>query len=277
MDSSLDSSTVAVTGASRGIGNAIASRFASAGANLSICARSPDVLEDAAATIEREHGVECLAVPADLREEAEARAFVRTTVSHFDGLDVLVNNAGDAPSGGLDDVSRDDFADALALKLLGYYTCIQEAMPHLVDASGAVVNVTGQSGAQPGPSLLATGSTNAAITNLTRALAKGYGRDGVRVNAVSPGSVRTERWDDVAAGMADALALSTDDATTLAERSISMGRLARPEDVASVVVWLASDEAGFVTGASIPVDGSQQLDQLDFETVTEMAGILTDR
>lgn len=254
MELELADSAVAVTGGSRGIGRAVAEAFADEGADVAICARGEEALESTARDVEAWHDVRCVAVPADLTDPDEARAFVETAADRLGGLDVLVNNAGSAPYGTITELSERDWREALDLKFMGAVRCTRAALPHL-SGEGRVVNVVGRAGVEPSPATLTSGAANAAELNLTAALAEQYGPEGVRVNAVNPGPVDTGRLDEIVADVADALGVEEPEAREIVADTTAMGRVATPEEVANVVVFLASGAASFVNGATVAVDG----------------------
>lgn len=267
MDLGLAGKTAAVTGGSMGIGRAIAEKLAEEGADVAICARRAGPLEETATAIEEAHGVQCLALRADLTDREDAGGFIDGTVEHFGELDILVNNAGSAPGGPLETLSEEDWYEALNLKLMGHVRCTTEAMPHLVETEGVIVNLIGNDGTKPSPGELTPGAANAADINMTKAVAKQYGRKGVRVNAVNPGPVATDRWDYLVEIMAEDQGLSFDAAMAIAENSIPLGRICTPEEVANVVAFVASEAASFLNGASIDVDGGQEKALLEFDTL----------
>lgn len=255
MELDLADCAVAVTGASRGIGRAVAEAFADEGADVAICARGRADLEATARDVEAWHDVDCVAIPADLTDSEEVRAFIETATDRLNGLDVLVNNAGSAPHGTIGELSERDWREALELKFMGAVRCTRAALPRLVEREGCIVNVVGRAGVDPSPATLTSGAVNAAELNLTEALAEQYGPRGVRVNAVNPGPVDTGRLNEIVADVADALDIEEREAREIVADTTAMERVALPEEVARVVVFLASDAASFVNGATVAVDG----------------------
>lgn len=267
MELDITGDVAVVTGGSKGIGNRIANTLASEGADMAICARRADPLEEAAEEIEAEHGVECYPVTADFTDREDVSAFVDSVIDHYGEIDIFVNNAGSAPGGLLENLDEDDWYKALDLKLMGHVRGATEAMPHLVESQGVLVNLIGNDGTKPSPGELAPGAANAADINMTEALAKQYGRKGVRVNAVNPGPVATDRWDSLVEIMAEEQDLTFDEAMEVAKNSIPIGRICEPQEIANVVTFLASDAASFVNGAIVDVDGGQEKALLEFDTI----------
>ncbi|UHQ96321.1 SDR family NAD(P)-dependent oxidoreductase [Natrinema halophilum] len=261
MSYALDGRVVAITGGSKGIGKATAERFARAGADIALCARRTDALEEAAAEIEDEC-VACHPISADLSTVAGPKQFIADVIDHYGRLDVLVNNAGSSPPGQLEQLSEDDWSQAIDLKLMGYVRSTKAALPHLVESNGAIVNVIGTGGIYPQPDFLTSGMTNAADIVFTRAIAKQYGAD-VRINAVNPGPVRTDRWDEFTATVAEQYDLPIEDVEEQVPDVFPQGRICEPEEIANVVTFLASEEASFVNGACIDVDGGKEWQWID--------------
>ena len=224
MDLDLSGKIALVTGASAGIGKAIARVLAEEGCNIAICARRSGPLDAAAREIQEATNREVLALPADLTKPQDAKDFVDGAARHFGRIDILVNNAGAAPGGVIETLSEEDWAQALQLKFMGYVRCIKHALPHMMrQGGGRVVNLIGNDGIKHSYWEIAPGAANAAGQNLTMSLAGQYGKHNITFVAVNPGPVRTERWDGLVKAMARDMQLSYDEANELAPRSIPMG------------------------------------------------------
>jgi 3-oxoacyl-[acyl-carrier protein] reductase len=264
MDLGLRGKVALVTGGSKGIGKAVTRGLAAEGAKVAICARERGALEKTAAEIAAETGSPVFTVAGDLTKPGDVQAIVDKTVAHFGRIDVLVNNAGAAPGGLLLDLSEDDWQQALQLKFMGYVRCMKAVMPHMLkQGGGRIVNVVGNDGVKPIGIELTPSAANAADLAVTVALAEQYGRNGICINAVNPGPVATERWEGLVAGIARARGITDAEAQHRAERSIPLGRICTPEEVANVVVFVASDRASFMNGALITLDGGQRKALLD--------------
>jgi NAD(P)-dependent dehydrogenase (short-subunit alcohol dehydrogenase family) len=264
MDLGMNGKTALVTGGSAGIGKAIARGLAREGVEVAICARRREPLEAAASEVARETNRKIVPIPADLTRPADAENFVRQAHAELGHIDILVNNAGSAPGGIIEFLSEEDWAQSLQLKFMGYVRCLKHVLPIMQkQGRGRVVNLIGNDGVKPSYWEIAPGAANAAGQNLTLALAAQYGRDNISFVAVNPGPVRTERWAGLVEAMARDMKISREEADTLAPRSTPLGRIAEVDEVASLVVYLASDLAHFVNGTMIEIDGGQQKPLMD--------------
>src|SRR5690349_12412664 len=217
----LKGKTSIVTGASRGIGRAIALRLAAAGSNVVLTARDRPWL-DAAVAEARRLGVEAGAIGLDLREADSGKRVVDFAVSRFGRLDIVVNNAGATKRGEFLELTDEDFADGFALKYFGAVRLTRAAWLHLKAASGSVVFISGAGGRTPGAQFTIGGSVNAALLSLTKALADRGLRDGVQVNAINPGTIRTARYSARLAALAKERGLNSDAAEREYIRSASI-------------------------------------------------------
>jgi 3-oxoacyl-[acyl-carrier protein] reductase len=264
MDLGLKGKVALVTGGSKGIGKAVARGLAEEGARVVICARGQGDLDRAVGEIAKAAGSEVFAVSGDLTNEAAVQRIVDITIGKFGRIDILVNNAGAAPGGLLLDLKEEDWAAALQLKFMGFVRCMKAVIPHMLkQGRGRIVNIVGNDGVKPIGIELTPSAANAADLAVTVALAEQYGRNNICINAVNPGPVATERWDQLVAGIARARKISPEEAQKRAERSIPLGRICTPEEVANVVVFVASERASFMNGALITVDGGQRKAILD--------------
>jgi NAD(P)-dependent dehydrogenase (short-subunit alcohol dehydrogenase family) len=251
----LDGKVALVTGGSRGIGRAIALAFADAGADLVLAARGPEALDKAAREIE-ERGRRALAVPTDVADVAQVDALVERTLSELGGIDVLVNNAGAAPFfSTIETVRPEGFEKYFRVNFLSAVYCTRAAGPHLIarGRGASVINVTSVAAFVASPGLTYYSTAKAAVVNLTRTVAREWAGHGVRVNAVAPGWVETELNEDA---RRDRSFYET------VRSSIPLGRWGRAEEVATVARFLASDEASFMTGSVVVVDGGQTVNNL---------------
>ncbi|MGB7373994.1 SDR family NAD(P)-dependent oxidoreductase [Pontixanthobacter sp.] len=235
--------TVIVTGSSGGIGEGIARRFASEGANVVLNSRNRDDLEKVAADFD---AARTLIVEGDVSDADFAGKIVTKTVETFGSLDVLVNNAGVAAFGQLVDASDEDIDSTLNINVKGVLYLCRAAIPELAKTKGSIINVSSVSGVGGDWVLPIYNASKGAVSNLTRSLALQLGSQGIRVNAVLPTITRS----DMSAGMLDQDAMM--DAF---HNRIPLGRIGEPEDIAGPVAFLASQDAGFVTGVNLAVDG----------------------
>jgi NAD(P)-dependent dehydrogenase (short-subunit alcohol dehydrogenase family) len=244
-----------VTGAAHGIGRAIARRLAEEGARVAVLDRDRAAGEATVATI-RGEGSEALFVECDIADPESARLAVAQAAERFGGLDILVNNAGiPGPSLPAAELDPADWARVLAVNLGGVFHCAKYALPHLeASGHGVMINIASTFGMVGAPGSPAYGASKAGVIGLTRQLAVDYTPRGVRVNAVSPGYIDNDmdrRRSRMTPEDAAAVAAERERAAALQP----VGRQAEPAEVAAVVAFLASDDASFMTGAVVPVDG----------------------
>lgn len=254
MEKRLTGKTAIITGASRGIGKAIAMRLGGEGAQVVLCARDGNLMEHAVKEIERAGG-RAVEFAVDLREMDAAKRTVDFALKTYGQLDIMVNNAGATKRGDFLELSDEDWADGFALKFFGAMRLTRVAWPHLKAQAGSVLNISGVGGRMPGPLFTIGGSVNAALLSFTKAMADIGIRDGVQVNAVNPGSIRTERYRRMLE--ATAKQQGTDVATTERKmiESARTTRVGEPEDIAALVAFIVSPEGRFLQGSLIDMDG----------------------
>jgi len=259
MDLGLTAKVALVTGGSKGIGAAVARGLAREGARVAICARGRAALEQVARDIAAATGAEVVPAAGDLTRPGDVQRVVDATVARFGRIDILVNNAGAAPGGQILDLSEEDWQLALQLKFMGYVRCARAVIPHMLkQGGGRIVNIVGNDGVKPLGFELSPSAANAADLAVTVALAEQYGRHNILVNAINPGPVGTERWDQLVAGIARIHGISVQEAQRKVDRSIPLGRIARPEEIADVAVFVASEPASVMNGPLILLDGGQR-------------------
>lgn len=255
MDLNLKDRVVLVTGGSKGIGLACAEAFCAEGARVAICSRSDENLASAVRALSAK-GHAAHAVSADLATRDAAGGVVRHVEGALGPIDVLVCSAGAArrtPPDKLDEAAWHAGMDA---KFFATVHAMQAVLPGMAArGQGAVVALVGQGGKIANPSHLPGGSANAALMLATAGLASAYGPSGVRVNAINPGTTLTDRAKAAFKVEAERLGTTEEKARALREGQVPLRRFARPDEIAQVVLFLASDRASYVTGAVLSMDG----------------------
>lgn len=239
-----------VTGASRGIGNAIALRLAADGAQLVLCARDRKLLDETAAKIGGGH-----VISLDQRLPDAGQRIVEEALAAFGAIDIVVNNAGATKRGDFETLTEEDWLDGYALKMFGAVRLTRAAWPHLRERSGAVVNIAGSGGRTPGAQFTIGGSVNAALLSFTKALADIGLRDGVQVNCVNPGPVKTARLEKRLAQTAAEHGVDLAVAMEIFVREEKVMKVGEPEDIAALVAFLLSPHGRLLHGALIDADG----------------------
>lgn len=256
MDLGLKGRVAIVTGGSRGVGRACAAALLREGARVVIAGRDPRRLEATHAALQRAPGGDVRAVQADLVHDDAARALLATTLEAFGRLDILINSAATVTPAEFLSLTEDRWPGIFEQKLNGYVRCLRHAIPAMrAGRWGRIINISGLAARQAAATTIPVGLNNAAVLSLTKALAEALAPDNILVNAVIPHLIDTDRQDET---MRELAALSgKPEAEVRKERTarIPLGRLGRPEEVADVVTFLASERCSFVTGAAWHVDG----------------------
>lgn len=235
--------TVIVTGSATGIGEAIARRFHEEGANVVINARNADKCAAVAATLDPER---TLVVPGDVSDSSFVNALVEKTVERFGGLDTVVNNAGVGAATMVHDTSDEEIDRIIDINVKGVIYLCRAAIPHLQKVRGSIINISSVSGTGGDSLLPIYNASKGAVTNFTRGLALQVGSMGIRVNAINPSITRSDMVES----------LTSNDAIMQAfMQRVALGRIGEPEDIAAAAAFLASDDAAFITGVNLPVDG----------------------
>jgi len=251
MDLLLADKVAVVTGARRGIGKAIAEALSAEGMKVVLVARSTADLESLAGSLPNESLVQAI----DLREPDSANRVVASTIQKFGKLDLLVNNAGATKRGDFLTLTDNEWIDGFALKFYAAMRLSRAAWNHLKESKGDIINIIGVGGRTGSAEFTIGGAVNAALMNLTKALADRGVKDGVRVNAINPGSIATERLQIRIQNYAKTNSISLDEAAKRLPREMKIDRFGEPAEIARAVAFLASPQAAHIQGAVLDVDG----------------------
>jgi 3-oxoacyl-[acyl-carrier protein] reductase len=256
MDLGLEGRVAIVTGGSRGIGRACAAALLEEGAMVALVSRDADRLQAARHALAEESGGTVFAVATELRDDGAVRAMVDRTMAELGRIDILVNAAATVTPTAFMDFTEERWLDVFEQKLNGYARCLRHVIPVMrAQRSGAIVNISGLAARQPHATTIPVGLNNAATLNLTNSLANELAKDNIRVNAVIPHIIDTDRQDETMREWA--VITGQTEAEVRAEHvaKIPLGRMGRVEEVGGIVAFLASDRTSFVTGAAWHVDG----------------------
>lgn len=251
MDLQLTDKVAIVTGASRGIGKAIAETLSTEGMQLVLVARSRDLLESLSASLP----TESLIVSVDLRLPEAAAQVIDATINHFGKLDLLVNCAGATKRGDFLELTDEEWKDGFDLKFYAALRLSRSAWKYLQAGSGAIINIIGVGGKTGNAEFTIGGAVNAALMNLTKALADRGVKDGIRVNAINPGSIATERLQIRIRNFAKEHNVDLDEVVKQMPRAMNIARFGEPVEIAWVVAFLASPQASYIQGSILDVDG----------------------
>jgi meso-butanediol dehydrogenase / (S,S)-butanediol dehydrogenase / diacetyl reductase len=245
-----DQKAYLVTGGGSGIGAAVTRALAEAGHQVAVCGRRPKALRGVAAETGA-HDVVC-----DVADDDQVRRLVDAVTDRFGRLDGLVLNAGIIAPGGVAGLSAEDFTEMVAINLTGPFLVAKAALPHLLEARGAIVSVASIAALRAAAEMGGYAATKAGLAMLTQSLAVDHAHQGLRANVVCPGWTVTEMADEEMAAFGGERGLAVKEAYDLVTALVPQRRPASADEVAAVITWLLSDAASYVNGAVIPVDGS---------------------
>lgn len=251
---SFNNKVVLITGASSGIGAATAIYFSKQSANIVLVARTEKNLARIALYCKKSKGIEPLIVPADLTNENDVERVLEKTIEHFGKLDVLINNAGVISMGGIKKTNMKDYDKVMGTNMRAVYHLTMLAVPHLIASKGNIVNVTSTTSTKPNTLSLAYNISKAALDHFTKCTALELAPDGIRVNSVSPGFIKTNLFKDVG--------LTEDQMELFVQKMVGYTPLKKAigaDEVATLIAFLASDEAKSITGSCYPIDGGSSL------------------
>lgn len=262
MDLGLTDRTAFVAGASRGLGRAAARRLAAEGCRVAMCSRDEDRITEAAEALRKETHEELLPLVCDVTDEDQIQTAIAETIDTFGGLHILVTNAGGPPSGAATELEPDDYREAVELNLMSTISLCDAALPHLHTAAqdddlARIIMVTSISAKQPIPTLALSNTARAGVQGYAKSLAEDLGPAGITVNTVLPGYTRTKRLEDLAEDIQDRTGKSLDEIEAGWAGDNALPRIGDPEEFAAAVAFLASAQAGYVTGVALPVDGGR--------------------
>ena len=256
MDLELKDRVAIVGGASKGLGRACAEVLAEEGAKVAMCSRTKADLESAAQEIRDKTGADVLAFAGDLDRPDTIGDLVAAAVGRFGRLDILVNNSGGPPLARAASATEEQWATAIQRSLLFFARMCREGLPHLKrQGGGRIINILASTVYQPIPNLALSGATRMGVVAFAKSLADEVGRDGILVNNVCPGFLRTERMLSNVASRAKELNISMEEGLAQRTADTAVGRVGEPEEMAYLVAFLASDKSSYITGTTMLVDG----------------------
>jgi 3-oxoacyl-[acyl-carrier protein] reductase len=256
LDLGLKNRVAIVTGSSQGIGKAIAYGLAREGAKVTICARREDALKKAAQEIESATEAQVLPVRADLSVKEDVQSLVRSTAERFGKVDILVNNTGGPRSALFLETSEKDWTNAVDSLLTSVIGCCKEAVPYMKKNKwGRIINMTSFAAKQPAERLVLSNAVRAGVLGLTKTLSNELAEYGILVNAVCPGWTLTDRVKELARSTSEKTGRNYEAVIAEWAGNTALKRLAQPDEIANLVVFLTSEKASYLTGAVLQVDG----------------------
>jgi 3-oxoacyl-[acyl-carrier protein] reductase len=256
MDLGLKGKVALVAGASQGIGRAAALGFSREGAKVSICARGEAQLNETAAAIRRETGGDVLALAADVTRAEDIQKFVAKTVEKFGRLDIIVTNAGGPPMGEFMKFTDEDWENAFRLNFLSAVRLTREAVPHMRKAGGGrVINISSYAVKEPIAGLVLSNGVRSGAIGLAKSLSRELAKDNILVNNVCPGRIATDRAKKLNQARAERMKKTVEEIDKEMAGEIPLGRYGSADEAGNLIVFLGSERASYITGATIQVDG----------------------
>jgi 3-oxoacyl-[acyl-carrier protein] reductase len=256
LDLGLKDHVAIVTGSSQGIGEAIAHGLAKEGAKVTMCARDEIKLLETAEKIASSTRAEVLPLKTDLNNIDDIKMLVKNTVNRFNKVDILVNNTGGPPATTFLETSNKNWQETVNSLLMSVVNCCREVIPHMKKQKwGRIINMTSFAAKQPAERLILSNVIRAGILGLTKSLSNELAEEGILVNAVCPGYTLTKRLEHLVRSEAEKTGMTYEAVLEKWAAEVPLKRLAKPEEIANLVVFLASEKASYVTGATIQVDG----------------------
>jgi len=258
MELGLKGKRAIVLAASRGLGYACALGLAREGCQLVICSRSPERIEAAADQIHQETGAAVHAVAADVSQEADVKKVVAACVEQWGGVEIIIHNAGGPAAGGFEAVSSQQWYKAFEQNLMSFTWLVQAAVPEMKKAGyGRILAITSSSIKQPIPNLVLSNAMRTGVLGTAKTLSKELAPHNILVNVIAPGRIATERVDELDQAAAERSGQSFEAVREAGMSAIPIGRMGRPEELANLAVFLASEAASYITGTAIQVDGGR--------------------
>jgi len=260
MDLGLKGKAALVGGSSKGIGRAVAIGLAREGCNVCICARDNAALAETAHVIRTETDAKVFSLVCDMARYEDIKRVVQEAANTFARLDILVNNAGGPRTGTFDDMDETDWLSAINQNLMSAIRTTREALPYLRHSGGGrIINITSIAVKTPIDRLILSNTARLGLIGMAKTLSRELAPEGITVNNVCPGNIATERLITLIEERAQKDGLQMEEAIEIEERRVPMGHLGDPEDVANLVVFLASAKAHYITGTTIQVDGGSTI------------------
>ena len=256
MDLGIRGKVALVTASSTGIGKAVAEALAEEGCNLAICSRTKEILIDTARSIKNKFNIEPFWGVCDLNQKKDIENFYSAVKKQFGKVDILVNNCGGPIPGFFRDLSEDDWDKAYKQVLLSVLRFSNLVIPNMVEQEwGRIINITSIAVKQPVANLMLSNSLRAGVTGFSKSLSNEFGHKNITVNNVAPGYTLTHRLYELAVNRAKTSGKSHEEILVEMAKDVPMNRLGAPEEIAAMVVFLASQKASYITGTTIQVDG----------------------